>query len=174
MTASIRGATKAAVAGLALAAGLSAISLTGCAEVREHQGYVVDRTLVASVQPGVDTRDSVQATLGDPSFASQFDDGTWYYVSRSTKQFSFGTPKPVSQLTLAIHFDKGGQVNSVERTGLEQVARIHPVADKTPTLGRKRSLFQELFGNIGAVGSAGINAPTADNPTGGSGGSSPL
>jgi len=162
MTASMHRAGIAAVAGLALAAGLS-----GCAEVRSHQGYVIDRALVASVQPGVDTRDSVQATLGDPSFASQFDDGTWYYVSRSAKQFSFGAPKPVSQLTLAVHFDKAGNVTGVDRSGLEQVASIHPVGDKTPTLGRKRSLFQELFGNIGAVGSAGINAPTADNPTGG-------
>jgi len=162
MTASMGRAGTAAVAGLALAAGLS-----GCAEVREHQGYVVDRTLVASVEPGVDTRDSVKATLGNPSFASQFDDGTWYYVSRSTKQFSFGTPKPVNQLTMAVHFDKAGQVTGIDRTGLELVARIHPVADKTPTLGRKRSLFQELFGNIGAVGAAGMNAPTADNPTGG-------
>lgn len=164
MTASMVRAGTAAVAGLALAAGLS-----GCTEVREHQGYVVDRALVASVEPGVDTRQSVQATLGDPSFASQFDDGTWYYVSRSTKQFSFGTPKPVNQLTLAVHFDKAGGVTSVDRTGLELAAKIHPVADKTPTLGRKRSLFQELFGNIGAVGAAGMNAPTADNPTGGGG-----
>jgi len=161
MTASMGRAGTAAVAGLALAAGLS-----GCAEVREHQGYVVDRTLVASVEPGVDTRDSVKATLGNPSFASQFDDGTWYYVSRSTKQFSFGTPKPVNQLTMAVHFDKAGQVTSIDRTGLELVARIHPVADKTPTLGRKRSLFQELFGNIGAVGQQGQHAPTTDNPTG--------
>jgi outer membrane protein assembly factor BamE (lipoprotein component of BamABCDE complex) len=165
MTASMVRAGTAAVAGLALAAGLS-----GCTEVREHQGYVVDRALVASVEPGVDTRQSVQATLGDPSFASQFDDGTWYYVSRSTKQFSFGTPKPVNQLTLAVHFDKAGNVTGLDRTGLELVAKIHPVADKTPTLGRKRSLFQELFGNIGAVGAAGMNAPTADNPTGGGNG----
>ncbi len=162
MTASKRRAWVSAVAGLALAAGLS-----GCAEVRDHQGYVVDRALVASVQPGVDNRDSVRGTLGDPSFASQFDDGTWYYVSRSTRQFSFGTPKPVNQLALAVHFDKAGTVTGVERTGLDQVATIHPVGEKTPTLGRKRSLFQELFGNIGAVGSGAVGAPTADNPNGG-------
>lgn len=165
MRASRMRATMATVAGLALAGALS-----GCAQIREHQGYVVDRALVASVQPGVDTRDSVRATLGDPSFASQFDDGTWYYVSRSTKQFSFGTPKPVSQLTLAVHFDPAGAVTAVDRSGLEEVVKIHPVGDKTPTLGRKRSLFQELFGNIGAVGAAGMNAPTADNPTGGGSG----
>jgi outer membrane protein assembly factor BamE (lipoprotein component of BamABCDE complex) len=159
MTASKRRAGVAATAAVALAA-----SLSGCTEIRDHQGYVVDRTLVASVQPGVDNRESVQKTLGDPSFASQFDDGTWYYVSRATKQFSFGTPSPVNQLTLAVHFDKGGTVTGIDRSGLDKVVTIHPVVDKTPTLGRKRSLFQELFGNIGAVGAAATQGPTADNP----------
>ena len=162
MSASKRHAGIAAVAGLSLATGLS-----GCAEVRGHQGYIVDRTLVASIQPGVDNRESVEKTLGAPSFASQFDDGTWYYVSRATKQFSFGSPAPVSQLTLAVSFDHAGNVSRVDRSGLEKVVDIHPSADKTPTLGRKRSLFQELFGNIGAVGAAGAQAPTSDNPGGG-------
>ncbi len=162
MTASKRHAGVAAAAALALATGLS-----GCAEVRGHQGYIVDRTLAASIQPGVDNRESVEKTLGAPSFASQFDDGTWYYVSRATKQFSFGAPSPVSQLALAVSFDHAGNVTRVDRTGLEKVVDIHPSADKTPTLGRKRSLFQELFGNIGAVGAAGAQAPSSDNPGGG-------
>jgi outer membrane protein assembly factor BamE (lipoprotein component of BamABCDE complex) len=162
MTASKRHAGGAALAALALA-----VSLSGCTEVRGHQGYIVDRTLVASVQPGVDNRESVQKTLGAPSFASEFDDGTWYYLSRSTKQFSFGVPKPVSQMTLAVHFDPAGNVSRIERTGIERMVNVHPVKETTPTLGRKRSLFQELFGNIGAVGAMGSQAPTSDNPGGG-------
>ena len=165
MTASMRRAGVAATAALALAAGLS-----GCAEIRNHQGYIIDRTLVASVQPGVDNRDSVRNTLGDPSLAGEFDDSTWYYWSRATKQFSFGTPKPVNQLLLTVHFDRAGTVTGVEHTGLETVVPIHPAPGKTPTLGRTRSLFQELFGNIGAVGGAAVGGPTADNPTGGGGG----
>jgi outer membrane protein assembly factor BamE (lipoprotein component of BamABCDE complex) len=162
MTASKRRAGVAATAAVALAA-----SLSGCAEIRNHQGYVIDRTLVASVQPGVDNRESVQKTLGDPSFASQFDSGTWYYFARATKQFSFGLPKPVDQTLLAVHFDPKGNVSGIERTGLDRVVKVSPVKDKTPTLGRKRSLFQELFGNIGAVGSAARQGPTTDNPNGG-------
>ncbi len=51
-----------------------------------------------------------------------------------------------------------------QRTGLEYVANIEPSSDETPTLGSERSLFEELFGNIGAVGQGGRGAPTADNP----------
>jgi outer membrane protein assembly factor BamE (lipoprotein component of BamABCDE complex) len=162
-------ASKPGVPGL-LAMGLATVALSGCATVRTHQGYVFDSALLASVQPGVDNRESVQKTLGDPSFASQFDSGTWYYVSRASKQFSFGTPKPVAQTVLAVHFDPQGTVTGVQRSGLEQVVSIHPNGDSTPTLGRKRGILQELFGNIGAVGSAGVGGPTADNPNGGGGG----
>ena len=152
-----------------LAVGLSAL-LCGCAHIQSHQGYVADSALVASVEPGVDNRESVRKTLGDPSFASQFDSSTWYYFTRAARQFSFAQPKPVSQMVIAVHFDRGGAVTGVDRTGLEQVVSINPVKDKTPTLGRKRGLFQELFGNIGAVGGVGTSAPTADNPNGGGGG----
>ena len=163
MTASMR-RVGVATAALALAAGLP-----GCARIRDHQGYIIDRTLVASGQPGVDNRDSVRNTLGDPSLAGEFDDSTWYYVSRSTRQFSFGTPRPITQLVLAVHFDPAGNVTGVERTGLEKVVAIHPAPGKTPTLGRSRSLLQELFGNIGAVGGSTVGGPTADNPNGGGG-----
>jgi outer membrane protein assembly factor BamE (lipoprotein component of BamABCDE complex) len=159
MLAHSRRPAAAAAMALGLVAGLS-----GCARIRGHQGYVMDNALVASISPGVDNRDSVQRLLGDPSLAGEFKPDTWYYVSRTTKQFSFIQPKPTAQTVLAVHFDRAGNVASVERTGLEQIASIHPVREKTPTLGRKRSLIQELFGNIGAVGSAGQTGPTADNP----------
>jgi hypothetical protein len=63
-------------------------------------------------------------------------------------------------MVLHIRFDERGNVASVEKTGLEKVARIDPTNGKTPTLGRERGFFQELFGNIGTVGAGGLTAPT--------------
>ena len=62
---------------IGLAAGVAAIGLPGCAQLRSHSGYVVDADLVNSVQPGVDTRQSVLATLGTPTFTNQFGQGQW-------------------------------------------------------------------------------------------------
>ncbi len=152
-----KGALIAAALGAALAAG-------GCTKVRDFQGHLLDDTLVASVQPGVDTRDSVTATLGRPTFVGQFDQRDWYYVSRRTHQFAFATPRPKEQTVLHIRFDEAGNVASVQRTGLEQVASISPTGDKTPTLGRERSFFEELFGNIGQVGSGAMSTPTSGGP----------
>jgi outer membrane protein assembly factor BamE (lipoprotein component of BamABCDE complex) len=149
-----------------LGVALGAIACAGCTRIVDHQGAILDDQLVAAVQPGVDTRDSVIGTLGRPSFVGQFDQHDWYYVSRNTRQLAFNMPRPSEQTVLRVHFDDAGNVQSVNRTGLELIAHISPSNDKTPTLGSHRSLFQELFGNIGAVGQQGQHAPTTDNPNG--------
>lgn len=136
----------------------------GCTQIRDHQGYILDETLATAVQPGVDNRESVQSTLGRPTFVGQFDQRDWYYLSRVTRQLAFSMPKPAEQTVLHIRFDEAGNVERVERTGIELVSRINPSNEETPTLGRERSLFEELFGNIGAVGQTGQAGQTADNP----------
>jgi outer membrane protein assembly factor BamE (lipoprotein component of BamABCDE complex) len=145
----------------ALAAGLA---LAGCTRVRDHQGFVLDQTLVSAIQPGVDTKDSVSNTLGRPSFTTEFGDRDWYYLSRDTRNMAYTNPRVSDQTVLHIRFDEKGNVVSVDRKGLEQVADIRPSGDKTPTLGRHRSLLDELFGNIGTVGAGAKGAPTTDNP----------
>jgi outer membrane protein assembly factor BamE (lipoprotein component of BamABCDE complex) len=141
-----------------------ALALGGCTRVVSHQGFVLEDTLVNAIQPGTDTKDSVMNTLGRPSFTGSFDQNDWYYFSRDTKNMAYNQPHPDKQTVLHIRFDAQGNVASVDRRGLEQVASIHPSSDKTPTLGSRRSLFDELFGNIGAVGAQGKGAPTTDNP----------
>ncbi len=146
---------------IALAAG--SLMITGCTRVRGHQGYIVDNTLMSAIQPGVDNRQSVEASLGRPTFMGQFDENTWYYVSRDTRQLGFSSPTPKDQLVMRVQFDAAGNVTKVDRTGLELVANISPTGDKTPTLGRERSFFEELFGNIGAVGAPGARGASDPN-----------
>ena len=95
-----------AALGLVIAAG-------ACTPLRSHQGYVIDADLVNSVQPGVDTRQSVLQVLGKPSFASQFSQGDWYYVARDARNFAYNNPKVRSQTTLRISFDAKGDRKSV-------------------------------------------------------------
>ena len=144
-----RMSTKQAATATLLALALGA---SGCARVNGHQGYIADETLLGGIAPGVDNRESVAKTLGRPSFVGQFTPNDWYYFARTTKQLAFALPKPTQQLVLHIRFDAAGNVASVEKTGIEKVARIDPNGDKTPTLGKERSFFEDLFGNIGVVG----------------------
>ena len=147
---------------------LAAAGLTGgCARLRSHQGDVVDADLVNSVQPGVDTRESVAKVLGQPSFASQFGAGNWYYISRDSHSYAFNKPRATDQIVMEISFDARGAVSAVRRSGAEQIASINPDGKTTPTLGRTRSFFQDLFGNIGTVGAAGVGGGPDTSNTGG-------
>jgi len=152
--------------GLGLTLGLT-VATGACAPLRSHQGYIIDADLVNSVQPGVDTRQSVASVLGQPTIASQFAPQDWYYVARDSRNLNFQKPKAKDQIALKITFDANGTVKSVTRTGVEQIASIDPYGKTTPTLGRKRGFFEDLFGNIGTVGAAGAGGGAGRGTGGG-------
>lgn len=133
----------------------SLVLVSGCSRLRTHQGYIADPILLESVAVGVDNKESVQGTLGRPTFASQFDENQWYYIARDTEQLAFSRPKAKSQMLMRISFDNSGNVANIARSGVETIVKINPDGDKTPTLGRDRSFFQDIFGNIGQVGAPG-------------------
>jgi len=137
---------SAAVFGAALLAGCASIG------VKAHKGAVVDPQLAGAIQPGVDNKASVEKTLGRPSFTGQFTPNDWYYVSRDTNQFAFRNPRVQQQTVYRVRFDQAGNVIGVDKSGKEMIAAVEPANRKTPTLGRRRSFFDELFGNIGTVG----------------------
>ncbi len=144
------------------AASCLAVTTAGCMGIRDHRGYILDKQLSGNVQVGVDNKESVIKTLGRPSFTGQFDQNDWYYFSRDTKTSPFRTARVTEQDVLHIRFDAAGNVASVGNTGPETIVAINPVNDKTPTLGRKRGFFDELFGNIGVLnsGALGQQQPT--------------
>ena len=101
----------------------------------------------------------MQATLGRPTFTSQFGPETWYYVSSTTGRKPFVRPKIKAHDVLAVRFDTTGNVVAADRSGLDQVVYLSPDGDETPTLGRERGFLEDLFGNIGTVGAPGAAPP---------------
>ena len=142
------------ILGLA-AIGAAAIAVSGCTAIREPRGYIVDATLLQTVQPGIDNQRSVEGTLGRPTFESQYGQPTWYYVSSTTGRKPFVRPRIREHSVLAVKFDEAGNVVSAEQTGIDKVVYLSPDGDETPTLGRERTFLEDLFGNIGAPGAAG-------------------
>jgi outer membrane protein assembly factor BamE (lipoprotein component of BamABCDE complex) len=137
---------------------VGAAMLSGCAGIttREHRGYVMDEQLTTGIQPGVDNKQSVEKTLGLPTFSGTFDQNDWYYISRDTRAFAFRNPKVTDQTVLHIRFDQAGNVASVDRTDEKLIASINPSKGRTPTLGRERGFFDELFNNIGTIRQPGL------------------
>ena len=148
---------KSAVSKVAIAFAGAAM-LSGCAGIttREHRGYVMDEQLTTGIQVGVDNKQSVEKTLGLPTFAGTFDQNDWYYVSRDTRAFAFRNPKVTDQTVLHVRFDQAGNVVSVNQTDEKLIASINPSNHRTPTLGRERGFFDELFNNIGTIRQPGL------------------
>ena len=132
-----------------------ALGASGCTRLRTHQGYIGDQALIDSVSAGVDNKQSVQASLGRPTFVGQFDANDWYYFARDSRQLAFSKPRASAQTILHIRFDNAGNVASVNKSGMENIAKISPNGDQTPTLGRESNFFQDVFGGIGTVGAPG-------------------
>ena len=126
-----------------------AVNVASCTRIKDTKGYLADPQLVVAIQPGIDNKDSVTRTLGRPSLQSEFDENTWYYVSRQTEQLAFLKPKPVKHEVLVVSFNDKGVVANVEKLGMDQLVNVKPSGDKTPTRGRDVSIWQQLFGNIG-------------------------
>ena len=142
---------------------LAASLLAGCGlSMREHRGYVMDEELASAISVGTDNKESVERTLGRPTFTGTFDQNDWYYVARDTRAFAFRNPRVEDQTVLHIRFDAAGNVVAVRKMDETLVASIDPVDDKTPTLGRKQGFFEELFGGIGTITQPGL--PGSRNP----------
>jgi len=143
-----------------IVAGASALLLSACASNAVHRGAVIDVPLANTIQPGIDNKASVTKLLGSPTFVGQFEPNSWYYVSRSTRQSALHNPSLSRSLVVKVQFDGAGNVTSIGGTGKELVMKVDPSNRRTPTLGRKRGFFADLFSNIGSVNSGGVAAPT--------------
>jgi len=136
---------------------VGAAVLTGCAlSTREHRGYVMDEQLTTAVQVGTDNKASVERSLGKPSLTGTFNENDWYYISRDTRSYAFRNPRVMDQTVLHVRFDQAGNVVAVNQTDEKLIAAVKPSGDRTATLGREKSFFEELFGNIGTIRQPGL------------------
>ena len=128
------------------------LAATACSPLIANRGNLVDPDKLATITAGTSTRDEVITKLGSPSHRSAFDENTWYYIGRRTRQYSFLDPKVTDQEILAIHFDAQGVVKSLDKTGKDNIAEITPAPGATPSFGRETTWLQDLFGNVGRAG----------------------
>ncbi|MCJ9430405.1 outer membrane protein assembly factor BamE [Kordiimonas marina] len=142
-------------------------SLSACGNARMVRGYVFDPELANAIQPGVDNRQSVKATLGTPTVTSTFSDKTWYYVSTIVRVRPVFWPDPKDHRVLAVAFNDKGVVSDVENYDISTMRHINPVKDKTPTYGRSLNFFQQIFGSIGRFsGQAPVGSSDTPGPNG--------
>ena len=132
-----------------------AISTVACAPKTAVRGSIPTKDQIALVTPGVHGQEDVKTILGSPSVISTFDDSTWYYIGRHTKQWAFFKTKTIEQQVLIIRYDANGTVDRISRLDKKDGREIELVERETPSAGKKLGILEQLFGNIGRFGAQG-------------------
>jgi outer membrane protein assembly factor BamE (lipoprotein component of BamABCDE complex) len=149
-------------AALALAASLGACSFFQAAPIQ--RGNRIQEEQLSQITPGVQTRRDVQALLGSPSFASTFNDASWYYLSATSRIAPGRRMQMEDRRVVAITFDNAGVVQGVRTLTDADGQDVAMVDRETPVPGTERSLLQSLFGNIGRFTGAGAGGLGPNNP----------
>jgi outer membrane protein assembly factor BamE (lipoprotein component of BamABCDE complex) len=125
------------------------VVLSACAPTVRVHGFAPTKEEIAQINPGTSTRESVQELIGLPSSTGVMEDNAWYYVQSETSQYTFFAPKVIDRRVLAITFDNGGRVTSINEYGLEDGRVINLQTRITVTEGAQLSVIQEILSNFG-------------------------
>jgi len=131
--------------------GLMLAGLAACAATFSNHGYAPTDKELEAVVVGVDSRTSVEASIGRPASAGVLTDTAWYYVSTKVKHLTYNADKITDRQLVAISFNKRGTVSNIERFTLKD-GRVIALNRRITTTGIKGvSFIGQMLGNIGNV-----------------------
>lgn len=126
-------------------------AIAACSPVYRNHGYVPSDEELALIEVGVDSRETVAATLGRPSGEGLLNDVGWFYVQSRWKQAGALAPKEIDRQVVSITFSEAGKVENVERFGLEN-GRVVAISRRVTTSTiRGTGFLKQLLGNIGRL-----------------------
>ncbi|MEO0359090.1 MAG: outer membrane protein assembly factor BamE [Pseudomonadota bacterium] len=127
------------------------IGLAGCGATFRNHGYVPPEEDLANIIVGVDTRLSVEDTLGVPTAQGVSNTDGMYFVASRWRHFGPAKPRPIERQIVAVTFDEDDVVQNVSRYGLQDgrvVVLERRVTDGGPS---EISFIRQLMGNVGRV-----------------------
>jgi outer membrane protein assembly factor BamE (lipoprotein component of BamABCDE complex) len=156
------------VSGRKLALGAVLVGLgagaAACSSTENRRGYMETPGMLEAIRVGVDTKQSLQASLGSPSTLGTFSDNTWYYITTLQEDQLFFEPEETERKVVAVNFGAGDVVQSVQTYGKDDGVEVSFSRNETPARGRELSFLQQIFGNIGRSGPVGGINNEADDP----------
>lgn len=131
-------------------------SVVACAPQYKNHGYIPPEDELEQITVGIDTRASVEETIGIPSTAGVVNESGFYYVRNRKRTFGVLAPQEVERRVLAISFDSAGVVSNIETFGLER-GQVVPLARRVTSPGvRDNGFLRQLMGNLGRFNPSGL------------------
>ncbi len=107
-----------------------------CTATFRNHGYTPDEEAMANVVVGVDTRVSVEESLGGPITGGNSTVDSFYYISSRWLHYGLAQPKPTFRQIVAINFDKSDVVNNISR--YELADSVLPPSQDLKELAQKK------------------------------------
>lgn len=135
----------------AAAAACLCLGLAACSPTFQNHGYVPPQEEIEAILPGVDTRESLAETIGEPSASGVVASSGWFYAAYTVRSFAYTAPEVVERDVLAIAFDADGVVSGVERYGLEDGQFVRLSRRVTDNGIGNVTLWQQIITNFGRI-----------------------
>lgn len=133
------------------------LGLVACGPTYRNHGYVPSQEDLEQIVVGIDTRASVEETLGSVGASSVREDNALYFVRSRVRTLAMFDPEVVERDVVAVSFDGDGVVENVETFGLERGQVVRLTRRVTDSSVADKGFFRQLIGNIGSFGPTGLN-----------------
>jgi outer membrane protein assembly factor BamE (lipoprotein component of BamABCDE complex) len=127
------------------------VALAACGPVYRNHGYVPPPEDLDQIVVGIDTRASVQETLGSAGATSVIEDNALYFVRSRVRTFAMLEPQVVERSVVAVSFDDNGVVRNIETFGLERGKPVQLTRRVTDSSVSGKGFLRQLIGNIGSI-----------------------
>ena len=139
------------------------LALSACSATYRNHGYAPTDDDLAQVIVGVDTRATVEETVGRPSTSGVLTDSASYYLSDRRRFFAYREPEVIDRQLVAISFDGDGVVSNFERFTLDD-GRVVPLSRRvTDDAVRDTTFLRQLLGNLGRFDAGRLLGGTGDD-----------
>ena len=123
-------------------------STIGCSKLVVQNGVPVDNDIFQKLVIGSSTKNQVKKNLGEPLMIDTQKEETWIYFSQKIENIAFFAPKLKERSVLMLKFKRNKLVSKESFTQKDSKI-IEISANKVISGGRKLTILQQIFGNIG-------------------------
>ncbi len=128
---------------------VSILFLVNCSTITEYNGFNPGSDVLAKLEKGSTTKSKVRTLFGEPPVVQGTKGNTWIYFSQKTEKLAFLEPKVVSREIIFLIFNNNGILKVVEQYTIKNSRIIDINSNKVVSGGRKLTILQQIFGNIG-------------------------
>ena len=120
----------------------------GCSKIVEHNGIPTNEEKFQKLGIGKSTKSQVKKILGEPLIVDNQLVDTWIYFSQKIEKVAFFEPKLSSRKVILLSFKNSTLIK--KETFSQEDSKIFEISTKKVVSGgRKLTVLQQIFGNIG-------------------------